>query len=120
MIEKTLVKIIPKQPTPYEKAFGLQPNSAKMRNPTILRNWITFTLKHQILLEERRVYKKNYSTKSLESFISKFNHDCLEEMKTKKIIYDFQGLSSKFENLVTIGNAIANIVNGELIWKDII
>ena len=74
------------------------------------------------MLEERRAYKKKssyLSSKSLQNFFSKFNHDAREELKTKKLLYDIQGLASKFEKLVTIGDAIATVVNGELIWKDI-
>ena len=122
IVEKTLRKVIPQPSTLHERAFGLQPTNAKIRNPTIIRNWITFTLRRQILLEERRAYKKKSSyllSESLQRFFSKFNHDAREELKTKKLLYDIQGLASKFEKLVTIGDAIATVVNGELIWKDI-
>ena len=123
IIEKTLRKIIPQPSTLHERAFGLQPNNAKIRNPTILRNWITFTLRRQILVEERRAYKKKnssyLSSQSLQRFFSKFNQDAQEELKTKKLLYDIQGLANKFEKLVTIGDAIATVVNGEFIWKDI-
>ena len=64
-LEKVLFKILPQLPTTYEKAFGLQPVNIKKRNPYILRNWITFTLRHQIMLEERKAYNtRNYRTDS--------------------------------------------------------
>ena len=119
-IEKTLLKIIPKPPTAYEKAFGIQPANKKEIKPTILRNWITFSLRHYIMLEERMAYHiNNYTSVSVQKFFLKYNHNAQQELNTKKMQYDFQGLSSKFEKIVTINNAIASIFDGELILKDI-
>ena len=122
IIENTLIKIIPQKITAYERAFGLQPSTEKMRHPVTLRNWITFTLRHHILSEERTAYKRKtpyLSSESLQRFFTKFNHDVQEELKNKKLLYDIQGLSTKFEKIVTIGDAVATVANGELIWKDI-
>ena len=113
---------MPQPSTLHERAFGIQPTNVEMINPTILRNWITFTLRRNILLEERRAYKKktfSLSSASLQRFFAKFNHDTQEELKTKKLLFDIQGLANKFEKIVTIGNAVATLVNGELIWKDL-
>ena len=72
------------------------------------------------MLEERRAYKtQSYSSTSLQKFFLKFNRVTRDELKTKKLLYDFQGLSVKFERIVTTGNAIATIVDGKFIWKDI-
>ena len=117
-IQKVLLKIVPQPPTEYEMAFGLQPSNMKIRNPTILRNWITFSLRHQIMLEERIAYKAKRPT-PFEKFFLKFNSSTKEELKSRKMLYDFQGLSEKFEKLVTTRNAIASVSDGELIWKDI-
>ena len=114
---------MPQPSTLHERAFGLQPTNAKIRNPTVLRNWVTFTLRRHILLEERRSYKKKnpfyLSSENLQRFFAKFNHDTQEELKTKKLLYDIQGLATKFEKIVTIGDAVATVVNGEFIWKDL-
>ena len=119
-IEKILLKIIPKPITAYEKAFGIQPTNKKEIKPTILRNWVTFSLRHYILLEERRAYHiNNYTSGAVQKFFLKFNHNTQEELKTKKLQYDFQGLSNKFEKIATVNNAIATIVDGDFIWKDI-
>ena len=37
----------------------------------------------------------------------------------KKLLYDFQGIPSKFEKIVTTNNAISQIVNGKYKWKTI-
>jgi exonuclease III len=119
-IEKVLYQIIPQLPTLHEKAFGLQPRNIKEKYPTILRNWITFSLRHLIMSEERKAYKaQNYSSTSFQKFFSKFNYATRDELKTKKLLYDFRGLPGKFEQIVTTGNAIATISNGEFLWKDI-
>ena len=119
-IENILLNIIPKPLTAYEKAFGIQPTNKNEIKPTILRNWITFSLRHYIILEERRAYhSNNYTSGAIQKFFLKYNHSTQEELNTKKMQYDFQGLSSKFEKIVTVNNAIATINNGEYIWKDI-
>ena len=119
-IEKTLFKIIPKPVTSYEKAFGIQPLNHRDKQPTVLRNWITFSLRHNIMLEERRAYHiENYYSSCIEKFFVKFNHNTQEELKTKKLQYDFQNLSSQFEKIVTVNNAIVTISEGQYTWKDI-
>ena len=57
-VEKTLRKILPKPLTPFEKALGLQPSNKKEEKPILLRNWVTFSVRHTILLEERRAYRR--------------------------------------------------------------
>ena len=119
-IEKTLLKIVPKLPTLHERAFGLQPTNSKQRNPVILRNWITFSMRHHIMLEERKAYyMNNYTSASMQKFFINFNYHAQEELKTKRLQYDFQGLSRTFKEIVTVNNAIVTIVDGDYIWKDI-
>ena len=120
-IEKTLIEIIPIPVTDDEKALGLYPRRKKETNATILRNWITFVLRHLIMLEERRAYHiPDYHLSSMQKFFIKFNHRCREELKIKKMQYDHRQLSKKFEEIVTIRKAIATKANNdEYIWKDI-
>ena len=95
-------------------------DNIKRKNPYILRNWITFTLRHQIMLEERKAYNTcNYRTDSYRKFFNKFNYITKEELKRKKLIYDQHGLANKFEKIVTIGKAIASKSDGDIQWKDI-
>lgn len=123
-LEKSLIRITPKPLTVHEMAFGLkEPKQEKY--PVILRNWITFTLRQLIMLEERKVYKMNIDsddivTPSPEKFWAKFNFEATLELKYKKLLYDFQGLSEKFKAIVTVNGAIATVVNGEFHWQDIL
>ena len=115
--------IIPKPITVHETAFGLR-ETKHGTYPVILRNWITFTLRHLIMLEERKTYKINLDsdakvTPSYEKFFAKFNFEAKRELKDKKLLYDFQGLSEKFKDIATVNNAIASVLNDEYQWKDI-
>ena len=62
-IEKTLFKIIPVYPTLQEKTFGIQQAHNKENLAITLRNWVTFSLRHHIMLEERRAYHFSYYSK---------------------------------------------------------
>ena len=117
-IEKILLKIHPKSVTPYEKAFGLQPTNNKEENPLILRNWITYNVRHFLLLEERIAYHKK-SLPIVKNFFNKFNLRTQDELRTKKILFDLQELSTKFEEIITINNAVSVKRNGEYQWKPI-
>jgi hypothetical protein len=118
--EKVLLTILPIPVSNEEKALGLQPRRKKETNATILRNWVTFTLRHRILQEERRAYHiHDYHLQSVEKFFCKFNHKTQDELQIKKLQYDFRGVSHKFEKIATINNAIASINNGEYTWNNI-
>ena len=119
-IERVLLKIIPIPITKSEKALGLQPRTKKETNATIIRNWVTFTIRHLIMQEEREAFHiKNYHLRSVQKFFLKVNHKTQEELKIKKSQFEFRGLSHKFEKIATINNAVAAISNGEYLWKDI-
>ena len=119
-IERVLIKIIPIPVTDSEKAFGIQPRRKKETNATTLRNWVTFFMRHQIMLEEREAYHINkYHQRSVETFFTKFNRKALEELKTKKIQYEHRNLSVKFENIATTSNAIATMKDGNIVWMDV-
>ena len=119
-IEKTLYKIIPKPVTVYEKAFGIYPlNKTQIRQST-LRNFLTFSLRHEIMQEERKAYyKQNYIKSPEESFFRKFNQNMKQTLRIKKSQYDFQGLPKKFKKITTINNVVGVIKNSEYIWNDI-
>ena len=119
-IEKVLLKITPIPVTDSEKALGLQPRRKKETNATILRNWVTFFLRHQIMLEERKAFKiADYHLQSMEKFFKKFNFKAHEELKIKKLQYDHRKLPEKFLNIATINNAIATVNDGEFACLDI-
>ena len=117
-IERKLIDIFPKPITQYEQAFGLQPSNKEEVKPLILRNWITFNLRHHVLLEERRAYHAK-TPPSVQHSFTRFNIRTLEELKMKKLNYDFRNLASKFQAIVTINNVVASLVEGQYEWKQI-
>ena len=122
--ERTLFRIFPKAPTPYEMAFGLQASRKGDAYPTLLRNWITFSLRHFIMLEERRMFKINSESSSwiapsIEKFMVKFNYNMRQELLAKMLLFDLQGLAEKFKEIVTCNNAVASNVGGVYSWFDI-
>ena len=120
-IEKVIRTIIPIPITSSEKALGLQPRSKKETNATILRNWITFLLRHLIMEEERRAYHiPGYHKQSVETSFRRFNQKMHEEIQIKKLQYDYRDLSHKFKEIVTINNAIVHEHNNEYVWKNIL
>ena len=119
-IERVIFKIIPRRVTDSEMALGLQPRRKKETNATILRNWVTFFLRHLIMLEERKAFKiKDYHLQSMEKFFRKFNFKAQEELKLKKLQYDYRNLTEKFKNIVMINNAVATLNDGKFVWLDI-
>ena len=123
-LQNTLMLIIPIPLSDHEMAFGLSETN-KDRYAIRLRNWATYTLRHLIALEERKTYKINIESKvkatpSFEKFFAKLNYYAAQELREKKLIYDFQGLSEKFENIVTVNEAVASLVNGDYVWKDLV
>ena len=119
-IENVLKKIIPLQVTNTEKAFGLQPRNKKERKATLLRNWVTFSLRHLIMEEERRAYHiPDYHLHSVEKFFAKFNHKTQEDLICKKLQYDHRQLSTKFKEIVTTNRVVAVERDGEYTWTEI-
>ena len=110
--------IIPTSPTSLEMAFGLQAANDKEKYQTTLRNWLTFSLRYLIMQEERSAFHAG-KVPSIERFFVKYNTYVKNELKIKKLQYDFQGLPSKFEKIVTINNIVAKVDNGKYTWNDI-
>ena len=98
-VEKTLLQIYRKPITMHEMAFGVQPrnkNSKEQKAATTLRNWVTFTMRHLIMLEERRAFRANTPlTQAMQKYFVKFNYHLQEELKLKKRLYDHRDLSDK-------------------------
>ena len=55
----------------------------------------------------------------MENFFNKLNFLAQEELKIRKLQYEHQNLSAKFEKIATINNAIATVKDGEFTWLDI-
>ena len=119
-IESTIKRIIPIPVTNTEKAFGLQLRNKKERNAIILRNWITFTLRHMIMEEERRAFHiPRYYKQSVETFFAKYNKKTQDELKMKKMQYDYRQLSIKFKEIVTTNTVVASEQEGQYTWMQI-
>ena len=107
-VENTLLKINPRPISLHEKAFGLLPRTKQERNSTILRNWITFSLRHHIMKEERKAYYKAPTLNACDKFLHDFNSQFLQELKTACILYKTRGLQQKFDNVVTVNDVVAS------------
>ena len=118
-IESTLLKITSRQVTSHEKAFGLQPTTKTEQNTTTLRNWLTFTLRHSIMLEERKAYYKKYTKDDERMFIIKFRNKIKQEAKIKELQYKFQGREENFKIIITANDAIARKKDGNYELDDV-
>ncbi len=120
-IESVITKIVPIPPRAHERAFGLQPRTRREEDATILRNWVTFSLRHMIMEEERRAYYlPGYSSLRLDAFAKRFNFRMRRELMVKRHQYGFRGLQEKFDRIATFGGAVGTKVDDEYIWNDII
>ena len=74
-----------------------------------------FSLRHQVMLEERRAYKiQNYRSGLYQKVFTKFNYALRDELINKKLIYQHPGLYGKFEKILTNGIVDATILDGKL------
>ena len=105
-LDGTLLKIIPRQVTEYEKAFGIQYRNKQEKNATILRNWLTFMLRHQIMLEERKAHYKRYTNEDEQKFVTKFRNKVQEETRIKYAQYTYQGRGETFKTIINSSAAI--------------
>ncbi len=120
-IEPTILRILPISPTKYEKAFGLQPQNKRNKQEmeaTILRNWITFSLRSHIMQEERRAYYFNGFSKNHENkFIQNFNLAMQTEIFHKHLQFRYMGLEQKFDAIINTNNIISKNNDGVYVWK---
>ena len=105
-IETTLYKIDPLKISPYELAFGIQPKSKSDINMTILRNFLTFTLRNIIMEEERKAYYKQGRINN-QYFITMYNNIISEKIITMNNLFRNIGQSEYFENIITLNSAVA-------------
>ena len=116
-MENTLRRIYPKNISTFEMAFGLQPDTKKELPQTILRNWITFSLRHYIMKEERKAYyRKNIGTEYIAKFLKDFEYILQQELQIKYHHFKNRGLLTKFENIALAGNVLGEIDDDQLIW----
>ena len=119
-VEPTLLKIYPNPPCRQEKAFGLQTRNKREADSMVLRNWITFSLRHFIMKEERKAYyHPKYADPQTRSFIHRFNNKMKHEMFIKSLQYKFKGLQQKFDRISTFNQVIGMKIDDDYRWFDI-
>ena len=119
-VENLLLRILPVPVTIYERAFGVQPRSGREEAPTVLRNWITFSLRHHIMAEERRAYHLgDYTPGHEQDFMRAFNDSMQEEIIEKQLQYSFRGVGAKFEALAGAAGVLCKDGGGKYIWEDV-
>ncbi len=119
-IEPILLQIISRPLSKEELAFGLQPRNREEQNATILQNWITLNLRHQIMREERKAYYfRTYTNAHEQKFIQNFNRSMQRELTEKHLLYKFRGLQNKFDSIVTVNNALKKNEDDEYVWHNI-
>ena len=120
-IQPTLLKIIPIYPDIQEKSFGLLPRNKDERDAIILRNWVTFTLRHYIMKEEKRAYHcSSYSTPQITAFAQRVNHQMKNELYIKSLQYIFRHLQDKFDSISTTNGAVCRRTGEGYFWPDIL
>ena len=120
-LQATLLKINPTPISTLEMALGIQPTCKREINSTILRNWVTFSLRHHIMKEERRAfYLSKYALKNKMYFAEKFNDQMRQEMMIKCRQYTFRGLGQKFEAIATINDTMLTKNEDLYTWTDMI
>ena len=107
-LEKTLLKIMPTRVTKHEQAFGLQLGKEKEHNLITLRNWLTFTLRHFIMLEERKAFYRKNNDKQEQVITFKYRCHIREEAATKELFYKYAGRERYFEKIITAKRVVAN------------
>ena len=119
-IELLLLQIVPTPLTKYELAFGLYPQTRNELNATILRNWITFSLRHSIMGEERKAFHlERYTEIHEKDFIERFNITMQSEITEKHAQYKFMSLEEKFVSIVEINGIITKDAQDRYKWKDV-
>ena len=119
-IQGTIMKILPVPTSEIEMAFGVHPTRKEDRDPAILRNWITFSMRHLIMMEERKAYYRNGSSpQAVQKFFIRFNRLSREELALKKLQFDHRRLPGRFQDIVTANGVVAKKVNNQFKYHDI-
>ena len=114
-LEKTLHSVLPKSISSFEQASGRQPATKREEPATILRNWITFSLRHHIMKEERKAYYRgNYKNQNIDIFLKQFQYTLHQELQIKFRQYKARGLLSIFEKIALVGNVLGEIADDKL------
>ena len=115
-----LTKIIQVSITKEEMGIGLLPRTKNEIKSTTLRNWITFSLRHHIMKEERKAYYlTNYTGIQEQAFLDGFNYSMAQELSLKRLQYSYRGEEGKFDAIATTNDVIGTKVGDNYVWKNI-
>ena len=102
-MEPILRELHPQVVTEEEKAFGI---TQKATTGILLRNWLTYLLRHCILQTERAAYhitKKNNLTRLAKT---KFRNALGMEIHIKAMRYKKEGKTDFFDKMITYGEVL--------------
>ena len=99
----TLSKLSSRALDEAEKAFGIL--QIKKTPGMILRNWLGYKLREQILLLERTTYHQSRAP-SVELFQTKFNHSVARDIKLLMHRFNNEGKISKFDEIVAYNGIV--------------
>ena len=86
-----------------EKAFGvIEKNKTK---GVILRNWLTYFLREQIMIEEKQAYHSQ-KTPNIETFKRKFNQKFHTELQMKYYRFENENNLDLFDELITYASVL--------------
>ena len=93
----TLYKILEKNIDDQEKSLGII--QIKNKPEITLRNWITYKIREQILLFEKKAYHSSKAA-SVKLFQEEFNQSLFREVKHLMYRFDSEGKLSAFEEII--------------------
>ena len=116
-VQHVLLQIIPIPLSKEEVVFGLQARTREEEKAAILRNWVSFNLRHLIMQEERKAWKyEKYTAEHGNNFVQKFNNLMQNELTEKHHSYKHRGLEHKFQSIISVNNVIQQGQDGEYRW----
>ena len=109
-IQPTLFKLYGNLVNDEEKALGIV--QIKSTPGIMLRNWIGYKTREEILLLERRAYHSPKAA-NIDLFKSRFNNSLATEVKQLMFRFHSEGNSSKFEEIVAYKGVLCEKVGEE-------
>ena len=103
LIQPTLIKFYPNPVTDSEKALGII--HIRKTPEMIIRNWLTYRMREQIMNYERIAYHSPTNA-SIDRFKTEFNRAVAYDIKKLMIRFDHEGKTEKFEKYVAYGNIL--------------
>ena len=102
-LQPTLTKLTTKPLDDAEKSLGI----VQVKKPPciIIRNWLGYKLREQILLFEKRAYKQS-KVPSEEIFKAVYNQSIAKEVKDLMHRLNNEGKMDKFDEIVTFENIL--------------